>query len=101
MTAINIATQIPSQIDTLEKLHAWSAQALFAINPGLTIIEGVGYTERAAQAGNFWVAADSKTRMICRTSLEVSPDHLSAPGKPWIFVQPLSNTPLPASFSGN
>jgi hypothetical protein len=101
MTALNIATQIPSQIDTLEKLHAWSAQALFAINPTLTVIEGIGYTERAAQAGKFWVAADGKTRMICRLSLEVSPDHLSATGKSWTFIQPLSNTALPANFSAN
>ncbi|MEH2377608.1 MAG: glucose-6-phosphate dehydrogenase [Nostoc sp.] len=101
MTALNVTTQIPSQITTLEQLHAWSAQALFAINSGLTVIEGVGYTERAAQAGNFWVAADVKTRMICRLSLEVSPDHLSASGKPWTFVQPLSSTALPASFSAN
>ncbi|MBE8985893.1 glucose-6-phosphate dehydrogenase [Nostoc sp. LEGE 12450] len=101
MTTINIATDIPSQITTLEQLHAWSAQALFSINPTLVVIEGVGYTERAAQAGNFWVAADSKTRMICRLSLEVSPDHLSASGKPWTFVQPLSATALPASFKAN
>lgn len=101
MTALNIATQIPSQITTLEQLHAWSAQALFAINPGLTVIEGAGYTERAAQAGNFWVAADVKTRMICRVSLEVSPNYLSATGKPWTFIQQLSTTPLPANFSAN
>ncbi|MHC5914893.1 MAG: glucose-6-phosphate dehydrogenase [Nostoc sp.] len=101
MTALNIATQIPSQITTLEQLHAWSAQALFAINPTLSVIEGVGYTERAAQAGNFWVAADSKTRMICRLSLQVSPDSLSASGKQWTFIQELSNTALPSTFSAN
>ena len=101
MTALNIATQIPSQIVTLEQLHAWSAQALFAINPTITVIEGVGYTERAAQAGNFWVAADAKTRMICRLSLEVSPDHLSGQNKPWTYIQQLSTTALPSSFSGN
>ncbi|MHC5728358.1 MAG: glucose-6-phosphate dehydrogenase [Nostoc sp.] len=101
MTALNIATQIPSQIVTLEQLHAWSAQALFAINSTITVIEGVGYTERAAQAGNFWVAADSKTRMICRLSLEVSPDQLSGSNKPWTYIQQLSNTVLPSSFSAN
>lgn len=101
MTALNIATQIPSQIDTLEKLHAWSAAALFAINPTITVIEGIGYTERAAQSGRFWVAADAKTRLITRASLEVSPDYLSGSNKPWTYVQPLSNTALPASFSAN
>lgn len=101
MTAINIATQIPSQITTLEQLHAWSGMALFALNPTLTVIEGVGYTERATQSGTYWVAADSKTRLITRTSLAVSQNALSADGKPWTFVQELSNTALPANFSAN
>ncbi|MEH2139907.1 glucose-6-phosphate dehydrogenase [Nostoc sp.] len=101
MTAINIATDIPSQIDTLEKLHMWSALALFAINPSITVIEGVGYTERAAQAGTFWVQADAKTRGIFRASLEISPDYLSGSNKPWTYAQPISNTALPASFKAN
>ncbi|MEH1994162.1 hypothetical protein [Nostoc sp.] len=67
----------------------------------MTVIEGTGYTERAAQVGEFWVAADAKTRKIIRLSLEVSADHLSNIGKPWTFVQPLSSTPIPAAFKGN
>ena len=101
MTALNIATDIPSQIDTVEKLSAWCAGILFAVNPTLTVIEGVSYTERAAQLGRFWVASDAKHREIVRLSLEVSPDHLSGTGKPWTFIQPLSNTAIPASFKGN
>ncbi|MEH2425874.1 MAG: glucose-6-phosphate dehydrogenase [Nostoc sp.] len=101
MTALNIATDIPSQIDSLEKLHAWSGLALFAINSNITAIEGVGYTERVAQAGNFWVAADAKTRAIYRVSLEVSQDYLSGSAKPWTYAQALSTTPLPASFKQN
>lgn len=101
MTALNVSTQIPSQIQTLEQLHAWSALALFSINPALTVIEGVNYTERAAQAGNFWVAADAKTRGIYRVSLALDPNYLSASGKLWTFAQPLSSTALPANFSAN
>ncbi|MDM9582313.1 glucose-6-phosphate dehydrogenase [Nostoc sp. GT001] len=101
MTALNISTDIPSQIDTVEKLAAWCGMVLFATNPTLTVIEGVGYTERATQSNNFWVAADAKTRNITRLSLEVSADHLSGSGKPWTFIQPLSNTPIPAAFKAN
>ncbi|MBN3943493.1 glucose-6-phosphate dehydrogenase [Nostoc sp. NMS9] len=101
MTAFNPATDIPSQIDTLEKLAAWVGAALFNINPGLVVTEGVGYTERACQAGNYWVAADSKTRMIVRLSLEVSPDQASGSNKNWTYIQPLSNTALPAAFKQN
>ncbi|MBC1218481.1 glucose-6-phosphate dehydrogenase [Nostoc sp. UCD121] len=101
MTTINIATDIPSQIETLEQLHAWTAYALFAINPTITVIEGVGYTERVAQCGKFWVAADAKSRLISRTSLEVSSDELSGSAKPWMYVQPISNTAIPSSFKAN
>ncbi|MEA5627571.1 glucose-6-phosphate dehydrogenase [Nostoc sp. UHCC 0251] len=101
MTAINLATDIPSQIDTVEKLAAWCAGILFANFPDMTVIEGVGYSERAAQVGEFWVAADLKTRKIVRLSLHVSADHLSGSGKPWTFVQPLGNTAIPAAFKAN
>ncbi|MEH2082465.1 MAG: glucose-6-phosphate dehydrogenase [Nostoc sp.] len=101
MSALNLSTQIPSQINTLEKLHMWSGQALFAINSSLTVIEGVSYTERAAQAGLYWVAADSKTRGIFRVSLAIDPTYLSATGKPWTFAQELSTTAIPANFSAN
>ncbi|MDZ8135163.1 MAG: glucose-6-phosphate dehydrogenase [Nostoc sp. DedQUE04] len=101
MTAFNPATDIPSQIDTLEKLAAWLGSALFTINPTLTVIEGAGYTERACQAGNFFVATDAKTRMIVRLSLEVSPDQASGANKNWTYIQPLSNTALPAAFKQN
>jgi hypothetical protein len=62
MTALNITTDIPSQINTLEKLYVWAGLALANINPSLTAIEGVGYTERCAQAGIYYVAADNKYR---------------------------------------
>lgn len=101
MTALNIATDIPSQIDTVEKLAAWCGMVLFANNSTITVVEGVGYTERVAQSNNYWVAADSKTRNITRLSLEVSSEHLSGNGKPWTFIQPISNTPIPAAFKAN
>ena len=101
MTALNIATDIPSQIDTLEKLAAWLGLALFNINSTMVVVEGVGYTERACQAGNYWVAADGKTRMIVRFSLEVSPNQSSGPDKNWTYIQPLSNSALPAAFKAN
>lgn len=101
MTALVIATDIPSQINTVEKLHLWSGSLLFAVNPTLTIIEGIGYTERAAQCGNYWVAADSKTRAIVRASLAIDPTYLSATGKIWTFAQELSGTTIPTNFKAN
>ncbi len=101
MTAINIATDIPSQINTLEKLFAWAGLALANINPSLTALEGVGYTERCAQAGIFYVAADNKYRALIRGSVQMSSDYLAGGAKQWTFAQELSNTALPAIFKAN
>lgn len=101
MTAINLSTDIPSQINTVEQLAAWCSQVLATLNPTATAIEGVGYTERVAQSGIFYVAADNKWRRLIRLSLEVSPDHEAGGMKPWRYVQEISNTPIPAAFRQN
>ncbi|WP_334897026.1 glucose-6-phosphate dehydrogenase [Nostoc sp.] len=74
---------------------------LFANNADITVIEGPGYTERAAQSNNYWVAAASTTRQIVRLSLEVSPSYLSGGSKPWTYIQPLSNTAISPAFKSN
>lgn len=101
MTAINISTDIPSQIDTLEKLAAWSGLTLANINAGLTAIEGAGYTERVSQAGVFYVQADNKYRILIRHSIEMSSDYLAGGSKLWTFAQALSNTAIPTTFKSN
>jgi hypothetical protein len=101
MTALNISTDIPSQINTLEKLVAWANLALANVNPALTAIEGVGYTERCAQAGVFYVAADNKYRLLGRVSVQMSADYLAGGAKMWTYAQELSNTALPATFKAN
>ncbi|OUL36362.1 glucose-6-phosphate dehydrogenase [Nostoc sp. T09] len=100
MTAFTTA-DIPSQIDTVEKLASWCGAILFNVNPSVTAIEGTGYSERVSQWGRFWVPADSKTREIIRLSLEVSSSYINADGKPWTFVQPISSTAIPANFKSN
>lgn len=101
MTALAITTQIPSQINTLEKLHLWSGLTLANINPALTAIEGVGYTERCAQAGIFYVAADNKYRALIRASIQISPDYLAGGQKLWQYALDLSNTAVPTIFTTN
>lgn len=101
MTALNIATDIPTQIVTLEQLAAWAALTLSNINPSLTVVEGVGYTERAAQATVFWIQADAKHRLIGRQSIQFSPDFQAGGKKPWLFAMELSTTAIPAAFKTN
>lgn len=101
MTALNISTDIPSNIDTLEKLAMWACSALAHSNPGLTVVEGQGYSELAAQAGVFYVASDNKYRFLGRISMEVDKNHLSGTSKPWTFAKNLSTTALDAGFKSN
>lgn len=101
MTAINIATDVPSQIDSLEKLAYWAISALATINPTMVVVEGQGYSERAAQAGTFYVQVDNKFRFLGRVSLQMSSDYLAGGAKAWQFAQDLSNSPMPAIFKSN
>lgn len=101
MTALNIATDIPSQINTVEKLAVWVGMLLTNINPSLTAIEGVGYTERVAQSGNFYIQADNKYRNLTRTSIPMSSDHLAGGAKMWTYAQEISQTAIPATFRSN
>lgn len=101
MTAINLATDIPSQITTLEQLHFWASLALAAINPTLVVTEGVGYDERACQAGIFFVGVTGKHRGLTRGSVEVAPDYLSGAQKTWMYAIEYSNSPIPSNFKAN
>lgn len=101
MTTINITTDIPSQITTLEQLAAWAALALANINPSLTGVEGTGYTERSAQATVYYIGADNKYRLIARESIVMSPDYLAGGKKLWTYAQELSTTALPSTFKTN
>ena len=101
MTTLAIGTQIPSQIDTLEKLVAWGGLCLANVNPTLTAIEGQGYQERVAQANIYYIAADNRSRLIVRASLPIDPAHLADGAKMWTYAQVISTTAIPAIFSSN
>lgn len=97
MTAFS-TTDIPSNIDTLEKLAAWVGLSLTAINPTLTAIEAPNYSARTCQAGTFFIEADNKHRLLVRVSLPISAEHLSGANNPWTYAEELSQTVIPDGF---
>lgn len=101
MTALNIATDIPSDINTLEKLAAWVGLTLTNINAALVAVEGPSYTERVAQAGVYYVQADNKNRILIRNSIQMSPDYLAGGHKLWSYAMELSDTAIPTIFKSN
>ena len=99
MTLIDPATDIPSQINTLERLAMWSCMALRRVNPTLSVIEIANVpSERVAQTAI--VQADDNTiRFIGRVSLEIPADYADDNStKLWTKANELSNTALPEAY---
>lgn len=92
-------TQLPDSVDTLEELATWAILALSHINSDTIVIEGAGSTERAAQAGVFYVESDKKYRFLGRVSVEMSKNYLSGSDGMWNYAQPLSNVEIPTIFT--
>jgi len=101
MTALNVATDIPSQISSYEELAMWVMLALSSTYPTLTSVEGVGYTERAAQAGTFFVQAENRHVFLGRVSLTVASSYLAGGQKPWKYAQSLGNGTVDNLFKAN
>ncbi len=101
MTALNIATDIPSAIVTVEQLNVWTTHVLANLNSNVDATEGLNYSVRAAQAATFYIAATDKQQHIGRTSIEMDAGHLLGGAKPWTFAKELSQKPLTASMKSN
>lgn len=108
MTAIT-PSQIPSSIQTLEQLHAWTAYAMAYINTQTQLFESETEKVLAAQVNVYPVNVPSGNvaggaiirdyRMVIRTGLAVSDQQLTGDLPPCMYVQPLSSDALPSTFS--
>ncbi len=101
MTALTIATDIPSSINTLEQLSVWCSKCLANLNSNVNAVEGDNYTQRAAQSGTFYIASTDTTRHVGRQSIQMSPDYLVGSSKPWIYAQELSTKVLTSAMKTN
>lgn len=102
MTTINIATDVPSQINTLERLVMWSLLALRACNPTLRVIEIENTQGELVAQTSIFQANDGSLRFFCRGSIPIDPDYAADTTKKlWQNAQELSNTALPAAFKIN
>lgn len=100
-TPLNPATDIPSAIDTLEKLALWTNFALDQLYGTLTYQELPGaLMERVADL-NIVTAADGSRRCITRSCIRLDPTYVTATSqKLWTFGLGFDETTgtLPASF---
>lgn len=101
MTAINIATQIPSNIVTVEQIHAWSGFLLTFVNPNVSVVETPTRAEQLAQSAIFR-ATDSSLRLLTRTCLPVDESFMhDRQKKSWMYINEASNVVVPVGFTQN
>jgi len=92
-------SDLPTTIDTLEKLAVWVGVALNNINPDLTALEAPNISELVSTAHPYAVTASGifEWRMITRQSIKLN-SNWQRTGKIWVHAQPISGTALPADF---
>lgn len=101
MAALVIASDIPSGIDTLEKLVAWSilcSQNLFGQQTYQELNGGL--LEREIDASLVRVADDS-IRLIFRGGLKFDPNYVTGGGKLWNYALPWNSVSIPAAYKVN
>lgn len=102
MTALNISTDIPTNINTLEKLAAWAGLAVERCNPTLKILESPDTSPQRVAEAVLIKADDGTNRMIIRISIPISSDYASnSTVKFWQNAQPLSDVALPTAYKAN
>lgn len=102
MVALNLATGLPSNINTVERLHAWSTSVLQELNPTLVRLEIANQLPELVAQRLIFPAADGNTVMVARLSLPVDPSYGSDNTKKlWMFVNEITNQALPDRFKSN
>lgn len=101
MTAINITTDIPTNINTLEKLAAWVGLALSRVNPSVKILENPGADPIRAATSILIKADDGSTRLVVRLSIPVNDNYAESTSKFWFNCEEIDNTALPSAYKTN
>lgn len=101
MTAINLSTDIPTNINTLEKLAAWVGLALARCNPSLKILEDPNAPAQRAAQVVLIKADDGSNRLVVRLSVPIADGYSESALKFWFNALPISDTALPAAFKAN
>jgi hypothetical protein len=99
MTAFTTAN-LPSNVNTVEKVAVWAAVVLRELNPNTPYLE----TEllRLQAATNVQVPiVDGSVRNVSRLAIPLSGTYASAGGKLWTHAQELSTTALLTTHTTN
>jgi len=99
MVAFNAATDLPSTVNTVEKLIVWSNSLMADIFRDVAVVEGVNQTERVFNTNIFHITATdpSQHRVITRASIEVASNWRRV-GKLWLAAQDVGTIAIPAEY---
>lgn len=97
MSAINIATQPPLTLNTLERALAWNFLTLAEVNPNKEYKEDDATMVRVLQVG-IGKAGDDTIRLMMRASLILDPSYITSPDPLWMAVKEISDAQIPAAF---
>lgn len=102
MTAINVTTDIPTNINTLERLAAWAIMSLRRVNPTQKVLEVADSTPIQTIQAALVQADDGTVRFFGRVSIPVASDYAEDNvNKLWMKAEEISNTVLPEAFKTN
>lgn len=97
MAAINIATQIPTNINSIERLAAWALLTNKAIYPDVTFNEFANTTDNVIQTG-IAECGDKTVRLIVRGAFQLNPDYITSEDPLWMAVREISAAQIPAAY---
>ncbi|MDG2989491.1 hypothetical protein L3556_00875 [Candidatus Synechococcus calcipolaris G9] len=99
MTAF-ASSDLPSSVNSLEKLVVWSQMVLNHLYPNMTAIEAPNTAIRVATSGLFYIVdSDPATwRHVGRNSIKLDSNFQRGAAKIWTFANDLGSTAIPTEF---
>lgn len=101
MSAVNIASELPTNLNTVEKIAAWAGLALARCNPSTKVLENPNLPSERVALTALIKADDGSNRLVIRLSLPVDDNYPISTKKFWENVTEISETVLPAAFKTN
>ncbi len=102
MTALTISTDIPTNINTLEKLAVWVGLALERCNPSAKILESPETEPQRVAQAVLIRADDASHRIIVRLSLPVNSGYAeNSTVKFWQNALEINTVALPTAYKAN
>lgn len=98
MTAFDPATDLPTSVNSLERLAAWANGALYDLHKNSRYQESDASPLVPVITAQDGLGADEKEHIIYRLSLTVADNWRTNTTPYWVDVQDLSNAAIPPGF---